>query len=485
MMCQNTVLTAIILLSGCYAAILIDMVLKIPHDCGQHANHCFHSGFYVSIEGRCRCNRGCYTVSIRRFKDIPHKGPHLRIRHRPHNVACLDINIPVLVAYNQTQIRFLLKIQADLVRIKINRIRLHNLNRCCTHNIFALQQFYIDCSGAVFIRYKTACFVNCTHTGRFFCQLPFQTIRQFRRAAAAIYTDSCELYRRSRGIQLILRRNCGMIKYAILRICGNAQHAGADGPLLPVRGFTEHLQFSTLFTGCKSRRAAAIQIQGCYTAGILQNRCHLIIIHTNGPRRQASFRHEKHDAAVRPDAYAIAGIHCPIAGLLDHAIFQKVKWSGNCFHDIICSGTCIPDHRSAIRQNCKIRFIGGFDHISFHNQIACRFTGTHIEIVAIGCHDYGAFRICDGSIIRCQLRSLFHAPLTISDHLGVAYTVCLCAALCIVSVISNLQLHIFCEINLRHITNRLMVVLISHDNFVICHSIGDRMVCLRHRRQSR
>ena len=276
-----------------------------------------------------------------------------------------------------------------------------------------------------------------------------------------------------------------MSKYAILRICGNAQHAGADGPLLSIGRLTEHLQFSTLFTGCKSRRAAAIQIQGCYAAGIFQNRCHLIIIHTNGPRRQASFRHEKHDAAVRPDAYAIAGIHCPIAGLLDHAIFQKVKWSGNCFHDIICSGTCIPDHRSAIRQNCKIRFIGGFDHISFHNQIACRFTGTHIEIVAIGCHDYGAFRICDGSIIRCQLRSLFHAPLTISDHFGVAYTVCLCAALCIVSVISNLQLHIFCEINLRHITNRLMVVLISHDNFVICHSIGDRMVCLRHRRQSR
>ena len=269
-----------------------------------------------------------------------------------------------------------------------------------------------------------------------------------------------------------------MIKHAILRICGNAQHTGADSPLLPVRGFTEHLQFSALFTGRKSRRAAAIQIQGCYAASIFQDRCHLIIIHTNGPRCQAPLRHEKYNAAVRPNADAVSRIHSPIAGLLDHPVFQQVKRARHRFHDIICRRTRIADHCGAICQNRKIRFVRGLDYIPFHDKITRRFAGSHIEIVTVGRHDHCTFRICDGTIVSCQLRGFLHAPLTIPDCLGVAYTLRLGTAFRIISVIGSLQLYIFCQIDLRHITNRLMVILIPHNDLIVCHPVGNGVVRL-------
>ena len=276
-----------------------------------------------------------------------------------------------------------------------------------------------------------------------------------------------------------------MVKHTVLSNGRNAEEAGADGTLVTIGGLAEHLQLAALLTGGKGGRAAAVEVQSRHAAGILQDRRHLIAIHTDGAGRQTALCHEKDHAAVRPDTHAVAGVHCAVSGHLDLAVLQQVERTGNGLHHVVRRRSGVADDRRAVRQNGKVGLIGGLDHVALHDQVARGLTGAHVEVVTVGGHDHRARRVGDGAVVRRQLGGLLHAPLALCDGLRIPDTVRRSAASGVVAIVGGLELHVLGQVNLGHVADGLLLILVPHDDLAVAHTIGNGVVRLRDRRQAR
>ena len=483
---QNTVFPAVILLRGDSAAVLIDVILKVPHDGRQHTDHSLDGAGHRLVKGRGGGDVGGHTVTVRRAERVAGEGTHLRVSQRPLDIAVLVVHVSVLIAYHQTQIGFLVKVQTDLIGVKGDRVRLHQLHRGGADHVVALAQHDGDNANAVSTgRKQTGGRVDRAKRCGFLRQLPHQTLRQRRCAAAAVYAHSAELHGGAGRIQLIAGGDQCVVKYAVLRNGGNADETGADGPLLTVGGLAEHLQLAALFAGREGRGAAAIEVQSRHAAGVLQHSCHLIEVHADGAGRQTALRHEEHDAAVSPDTHTVSGVHRSVAGHLDLTVPQKVERAGDGFHYIVRRGSGVTDDRGAVRQDRKIRLVGGLDHVALHDQVTRGLAGAHVEVVAVGGHDDRACRIGDLAVVRGQPRGLLQAPLTLADRLSIPDTIRRRASSRVVAVVGGLERYVLGQVDLRHVTNGLMIVLVTHDDLVVGHTIGNGVVRLYDRRQAR
>ena len=483
---QNTVFPAVILLRGDNAAVLIDMILKVPSHGRQHTDHSLDRVGHRLVKGRGGGDVGGHTVTVRRAERVAGESAHLRVSQRPLDIAVLVVHVSVLIAYHQTQIGFLVKVQTDLVGVKGDRVRFHQLHRGGADHIVTLAQRDGDNANAVSTgRKQTGGRVDRTQRCGVLRQLPYQTLRQLRCAAAAVYAHSAELHGRAGRIQLIAGGHQRVVKYAVLRNGGNADETGADGSLLTVGGLAEHLQLAALFAGREGRGAAAIEVQSRHAAGILQNSRHLIAIHADGTGRQTALRHEEHDAAVSPDTHTVSGVHRSVAGHLDLTVPQKVERAGDGFHYIVRRGSGVTDDRGAVHQDRKIRLVGGLDHVALHDQVTRGLAGAHVEVVAVGGHDDRACRIGDLAVVRSQPRGLLQAPLTFADRLSIPDTIRRRASGRVVAVVGGLERYVLGQVDLRHVTNGLMIVLVTHDDLVVGHTIGNGVVRLYDRRQAR
>ena len=254
---------------------------------------------------------------------------------------------------------------------------------------------------------------------------------------------------------------------------------------MAIGGFAEHLQLAALFPGGEGRGAAAVQVQRRHAAGVLQDGRHFIAIHADRAGRQTALRHEEHNAAVLPDAYAVPGVHRSVSGHLDLTVLQQVERAGNGLHHIIRRRFRVADDRRAVRQDRKIRLVGGLDHVALHDQETRGLAGTHVEVVAVGGHNDRAFRIGDLAVVLRQFRGFLHAPLTLADRLSIRDTIRLRASGRIVAVVGGLELHVLGQVDLRQVTNGLVIAPVSHDDLVVGHTIGNDMVRLYDRRQTR
>ena len=483
---QNAIFTAIVDLRRSGSTILIDMILKVPHNGRKHTDNRLDRAGHSLIKGRRGGNEGSYAIAIRRTERVAGERAHLLVSQRPPDIAVLIVHVSVLVAYHQTQIGFLVKVQTDLVGVKGDGVRLHQLHRGGADHGVALAQSHGDNTDAVSIGRKQAGGrVDRAQLGGVLRQLPYQTLRQLRCAAAAVYAHSAELHGRAGRIQLIAGGHQRVVKYAVLRNGGNADETGADGSLLTVGGLAEHLQLAALFAGREGRGAAAIEVQSRHAAGILQNSRHLIAIHADGTGRQTALRHEEHDAAVSPDTHTVSGVHRSVAGHLDLTVPQKVERAGDGFHYIVRRGSGVTDDRGAVHQDRKIRLVGGLDHVALHDQVTRGLAGAHVEVVAVGGHDHCARRIGDLAVVRSQPRGLLQAPLTFADRLSIPDTIRRRASGRVVAVVGGLERYVLGQVDLRHVTNGLMIVLVTHDDLVVGHTIGNGVVRLYDRRQAR
>ena len=468
------------------STVLIDVILKVPHDGRQHTDHSLDGTGHLRIKGRGGGDVGGHTVTVRRVERVAGEGAHLLVSQRPLDIAVLIVHVSVLVAYHQTQIGFLVKVQTDLVRVEGDGVRLHQLHRGGADRIVTLAQQGGDNANAVSTgRKQTGGRVDRAQRGGVLRQLPHQTLRQRRCAAAAVYAHRAKLHVRAGRIQLIAGGDQRVVKYAVLRNGGNADETGADGSLLTVGGLAEHLQLAALFAGREGRGAAAIEVQSRHAAGVLQHSCHLIEVHADGAGRQTALRHEEHDAAVSPDTHTVSGVHRSVAGHLDLTVPQKVERAGDGFHYIVRRGSGVTDDRGAVRQDRKIRLVGGLDHVALHDQVTRGLAGAHVEVVAVGGHDDRACRIGDRAVVRCQPRGLLQAPLTLADLLSIPDTIRLRASGRVVAVVGGLERYVLGQVDLRQVTNGLMILLVSHDDLVVGHTIGNGMVRLYDRRQAR
>ena len=80
------------------------------------------------------------------------------------------------------------------------------------------------------------------------------------------------------------------------------------------------------------------------------------------------------------------------------AVLNQIEGAGNGFHNIGMVGASIADDCGAILQNGEVRLALGLNGVAFHDQIAGRFAGTHVEVVSIGSHNDSAFGISDGCV---------------------------------------------------------------------------------------
>ena len=468
------------------STVLIDVILKVPHDGRQHTDHSLDGAGHRLVKGRGGGDVGGHTVTVRRAERVAGEGAHLRVSQRPLDIAVLIVHVSVLIAYHQTQIGFLVKVQTDLIGVKGDRVRFHQLHRGGADHVVTLAQRDGDNANAVSTgRKQTGGRVDRAQRCGVLRQLPHQTLRQLRCAAAAVYAYGTELHGRAGRIQLIAGGDQRVVKYAVLRLGGDANHTGADGSLLTVGGLAEHLQLAALFAGREGRGAAAIEVQSRHAAGVLQHSCHLIEVHTDGAGRQTALRHEEHDAAVSPDTHTVSGVHRSVAGHLDLTVPQKVERAGDGFHYIVRRGSGVTDDRGAVRQDRKIRLVGGLDHVALHDQVTRGLAGAHVEVVAVGGHDDRACRIGDLAVVRGQPRGLLQAPLTLADRLSIPDTIRRRASGRVVAVVGGLERYVLGQVDLRHVTNGLMIVLVTHDDLVVGHTIGNGVVRLYDRRQAR
>ena len=365
-------------------------------------------------------------------------------------------------------------------------MRLHQLHGGRADHGVTLAQRHGDNTDAVSIGRKQAgSRVDHAQLSGVLRQLPHQAVGQRRSTAAAVHARRAELHGRAGGIQLLAGADDGVVKHAVLRLGGDAEHTGADGPLVTVGGLAEHFQLAALFPGGKGGRAAAVEVQRRHAAGILEDGGHLIEVHTDGAGRQSTLRHEEHDAAILTDAHAVAGVHRAVCGHLDLAVLQQVERAGNGLHHVVRGRSGVADDRRAVRQDSEIRLIGLLDHVALHDQVARGFAGAHVEIVTIGGHDHRARRVGDGAVVRRQLGGLLHAPLTAPDRLRVGNAVRRSAAGGVVAIVGGLELHVLGQIDLRHVADGLLLILVPHDDLAVAHTIGNGVVRLRDRRQAR
>ena len=484
---QDTAFAAVIILRRLRnTAAVIRLVLKVPNHDGKHTDHDLDRAVYGFIKRRGGGDVRRYAACFCGSENITCKTTHIRLFHRPHDVAILVVHISVLIMYHQTQIGFLVKVQTDLVRVEGDGVRLHQLHRGGADHIVTPAQQGGDNADAVRSgRKQTGGRVDRAQRGGVRRQLPHQTLRQRRCAAAAVYAHGAKLHGRAGRIQLIAGGDQRVVKYAVLRNGGNADETGADGPLVTVGGLAEHLQLAALFAGREGRGAAAIEVQSRHAAGVLQDSCHLIEVHTDGAGRQTALRHEEHDAAVIPDTHTVSGVHRSVAGHLDLTVPQKVERAGDGFHYIVRRGSGVTDDRGAVRQDRKIRLVGGLDHVALHDQVTRGLAGAHVEVVAVGGHDDRACRIGDRAVVRGQPRGFLQAPLTLADLLSIRDTIRRRASGRVVAVVGGLERYVLGQVDLRHVTNGLMILLVSHDDLVVGHTIGNGMVRLYDRRQAR
>ena len=485
---QDAFFTAVILLRRLRnTAAVIRLVLKVPHHYGKHTDHDLDRVVYGLIKRRGGGNVCRYAARFCGSENITCETTHVRLFHRPHDVTVLVVHVPHLVAHHQAQIGLFLKVQADLIGVEGDHVRLHQFHRGSADHGVALAQRHGDSAYIAIIgrRKQTGGRVDRAQLCGLLRHLPHQAVGQVRSTAAAVHAYRAELHRRAGGIQLLTGADHGVVKHTVLSNGRNAEEAGADGTLVTVGGLAEHFQFVTLFAGGKGGRAAAVEVQRRHAAGILQDRRHLIAIHTDGAGRQTALCHEKDHAAVRPDTHAVAGVHCAVSGHLDLAVLQQVERTGNGLHHVVRRRSGVADDRRAVRQNGKVGLIGGLDHVALHDQVARGFTGAHVEVVTIGGHDHRARRVGDGAVVRRQLGGLLHAPLAIPDRLRVGDAVRSGAAFGVVAIVGGLEGHVLGQIDLGHVADGLLIIAVSHDDLVVSHTIGNGVVGLRNRCQAR
>ena len=256
---------------------------------------------------------------------------------------------------------------------------------------------------------------------------------------------------------------------------------------MTVGGLAEHFQFVTLFAGGKGGRAAAVQVQRRHAAGVLQNSRHLIEVHADGAGRQTALRHKEHDAAIRPDAHTVSRHHITISHhiRLNLTVLQEIRRTRYGLHHVVRGRSRVTDDRRAVLQNGEIRLIGLLNHVALHDQVAHWFASGHIEKVCVCGHDHCARRVGDGAVVRRQLGCLFHAPLALCDGLRIPDTVRRSAASGVVAIVGGLELHVLGQVNLGHVADGLLVILVPHDELAVAHTIGNGVVRLRDRRQAR
>ena len=256
-------------LTGLYAQIIflcrlenttvsVLLILKVPHDSRQHTDHDLDRIRHSLIKGRCGGDSNRVTLSICSFEDIARELTHhtilrvCRLRHCPLNVATLVVHVPHLIAHHQTQVGLLVKVQADLIGVEGDLLRLYKLHRSRADHLIALAQRHGDNTDAVSIgREQAGGRVDRAQRCGVLRQLPHQAVGQVRRAAAAVHAYRAELHGRAGGIQLLTGADHGVVKHTVLNSGRNAQEAGADGPLLSVGGLAEHFQLTALFPGGK------------------------------------------------------------------------------------------------------------------------------------------------------------------------------------------------------------------------------------------
>ena len=397
--CQNSVLAHIIVLGrGHGTGLRIHMVLKVPHDGGQHAHDDVNGALdrLVPLGGGDKCSVKGFTVGG--GEGVAVEGAHflrrcgiagsgLYVLDAPQNVPGLDVHVPVLTADHQAEIRFLGKAQADLLIGEVDAVGHSHIDGGAANDLPVQAQLHTQ-GAALFTDSHQAGL--CIHAAQVLAvggNGIGSASGQIHSHAGGIHALGLELDRAAGGIYLIIGAEHSVVKHAGLHCGGNHQQRGADCTLRAVGGRVAHHQLvRALRSGAISGGAAAVQCDGGHASGVLQHLCHLVIGAATGNRRTQAVCNEGQHCAVRPDTDGRAAVLQRAVGAAfgnDFPIIDQDHIAAHCGLQItqVRSAT---DHGFAVLGNAEIvAAVCLANDLAIHNQRAHGFAGRHVEEVRI------------------------------------------------------------------------------------------------------
>ena len=407
--CQNSVLAHIIVLGrGHGTGLRIHMVLKVPHDGGQHAHDDVNGTLdrLVPLRGSDKCSVKGFTVGG--GEGVAVEGAHflrcrgiagggLYVLNAPQDVPGLDVHVPVLTADHQAEIRFLGKAQADLLIGEVDAVGHSHIDGGAADGLPVQAQLHTQ-GAALFTDSHQAGL--CIHGAQVLAvggNGIGSASGQVHSHAGGIHALGLELDRAAGGIYFVIGGEHSVVKHAGLHCGGNHQQRGADCTFCAVGGRVAHHQLvRALRSGAIGGGAAAVQSDSGHASGVLQHLCHLLIGAATGNRRTQAVCNEGQHRAVRPDTDGRAAVlQCAVGSVFgnDFPVIDQNHIAAHCGLQI-AQVRSVPDHSLAILGNAEIvAAVCLANDLAIHDQRAHGLAGGHVEEVRIDCGHHRFTRV--------------------------------------------------------------------------------------------
>ena len=402
---QDAAVAHIIIRSGGHGAGLgIHMVLKVPHDGGQHAHDGVNGALdrlvplgdsrHIAVEG----------LAVGGGEAVAVKGAHILRRggltgccfdigDAPEDVAGLDMDVAALAADHQTEVRGLLKAQADLLVGEIDLVGGGHLDGGGADNLAVQQHIHAQGAAGLVGGQQAGGGIHGAHVLAALRQGIADALRQSHRLAGGINAHSGELHLGAGGIELVIGAEHSVVEDARGLGGGDHQQAGADLALGAVSGGIAHLQLvRALGPGAEGGGAAAVQRQSGHTAAPLHHLGQLIICTAIGNGCPAAIGDEGHDGTVGLDAHsraAVADVAILAGADNDLAVLHQDSIAAHGGLQVAQVGR-VAHNGLAVLGDAEVGpAIGGVIFRSVHNQGAHGLAGGHVEEVGVDGRDNG------------------------------------------------------------------------------------------------
>ena len=402
---QDAAVTHIIIRSGGHGAGLgVHMVLKVPHNGGQHAHDGVNGaldrlvplgdGVHVAVEGLAVGGGEAVAVKgahILRRGGLAGRGLH--IGDAPEDVAGLDMDVAALAADHQTEVRGLLKAQADLLVGEIDLVGGGHLDGGGADDLAVQQHIHAQGAAGLVGGQKAGGGIHGAHVLAALRQGIADALRQSHRLAGGINAHSGELHLGAGGIDLVIGAEHSVVEDARGLGGGDHQQAGADLALGAVSGGIAHLQLvRALGPGAEGGGAAAVQRQSGHTAAPLHHLGQLIICTAIGNGCPAAIGDESHDGTVGLDAHsraAVADVAILAGADNDLAVLHQDGIAAHGGLQVAQVGR-VAHNGLAVLGDAEVGpAIGGVIFRSVHDQGAHGLAGGHVEEVGVDARDNG------------------------------------------------------------------------------------------------
>ena len=298
----------VVFLGGYYfTGIGAGIVLKVHNEGGELTDYKIDGGGNAAVKSGGDRNDAAETVSIGGGKGIALKCTELFIGHRPQQVADLVVDVAVLIADKEIELRARAKAEAHFIGAEVNCIGLCNLDFSTADDVLALHHLNGDDALAAACLKETGLCVYAAERCTFLAQSIAQALGHIDDAAAGVNAVCRKLNLGAGGVDFIARADGSVVKFSA-GLCRGYQHKTRKRRTLNTVGGTvlERSLVAALALGDKGRGTAAVAADNIHTAEAYHHGGDLIHAHarSNGSLTAVVYHHDQRTVSLYADAGA-------------------------------------------------------------------------------------------------------------------------------------------------------------------------------------